>query len=638
MLALLPLLALVGVFLALGNRYPEWGWRRSFLRSVVLAGAYTVLATEALSLVKGITQLGLSLVWAAPAAAAWGWLARGIREGRPIRFPKCSLPAAWADRFLLLCVVAIAAITALVAWLAPPNTWDSLTYHMSRVAHWAQNGSVGPYATGIERQNFMSPGAEIAVLQTYVLSGGDRLANFVEWSAMVGSLVGIALIGSQLGASQPGQLLAAIFAATLPMGIAQSSSTMTDYVEALWVLAVASEALAVAREEKPGQAAAFASVAAGLAVVTKPTSLAYVTPFALWVIVRLMGRLGFAASLRLGAAALLAVLTLNAGYFARNLTLEGTLTGGRALASAAVNETLTWQGLVSNLLRNASLHAGTPWPAINEELYLAIAKVHVKIGMPDLGDSRFSRADFFLIRGTNSEENRAPNTQHAVILVLTFPLALAFGRKTGRPVAVYALAVSATFLLFSAIFKFDLLASRYHLPFFLLAAPVVGATVGKPMPTALARGIGLLLVVLSWSWLVGIENRQLLPIPARPVTVLNETRDHLYLPAGGADAFLAVAGAIESAQCTKVGVMFCGDCAEYVLWAYLGAPREDLRIEWIVAGTPSERYADPDFRPCAVVCDRSCPGDWTEIRGLSLAMERSGLRLFMDTNENLPAP
>jgi hypothetical protein len=61
----------------------------------------------------------------------------------------------------------------------------------------------------------------------------------------------------------------------------------------------------------------------------------------------------------------------------------------------------------------------------------------------------------------------------------------------------------------------------------------------------------------------------------------------------------------------------------------LGTPRPDLRVEWIVAGTPSARFADPDFAPCAVVCDESCPADWTRIRGLPLTYERADYRLFM---------
>jgi len=637
-LALLPLFALVGLILAFGNSFPEWGWRRSFLRATVAVGAYTILATEALGLLRGITPLGLFLVWSVPAIGVWGRLLHGSRRGRPVRLPEIRLPLSWLDRVLLLCVVAIMAITAFVAWVAPPNTWDSLSYHMSRVAHWAQDGSLGPYATGIERQNFMSPGAEMDVLHLYVLSGSDRLANFVEWSAMVASLVGVALIACQLGASGTGQLFAVVFAATLPMGIAQASSTMTDYVVALWVVAVASESVAIAGERDPDKAAIFASIAAGLAVVTKPTSLAYLAPFGIWIAWALIRRLGLGALLRLAGVAILSVSILSAGYFGRNFVLEGTPAGGRGLTGLAVSEVLSWQGVVSNLLRNASLHVGTPWPTLNAELYLALAKVHVKLGLPDMDDPKFSRHDVFLIRGTNMEENRTPNTQHAVLLVLSYPVVLASGRRARRPVTAYALAVAATFLLFSMVFKFDLLGSRYHLPFFVLAAPAVGAIVGQPIPAAVGRGIGILLVVLSWSWLVGIENRQLLAAPNRPVTLLNAPREQMYLPDGGMDSFRAVATSIQGAQCEAVGVMFCGDCAEYLLWVVLGAPRDDLRIEWIVAGTPSERYSDLTFRPCAVVCDRSCPGDWTEIRGLPLSMERSGLRLFMETSKNMILP
>jgi hypothetical protein len=136
-------------------------------------------------------------------------------------------------------ILAILIATGLVAWFAPPNTFDSLTYHMSRVAHWAQNRSVGSYPTGIPRQAFMSPGAEVAVLQVYVLGQSDRLVNFVNWFAMAASLVVVSHIAKRMGAGPTGQWFGAVFAAALPMGIAQASSTMTDYVLAYWMLCVA---------------------------------------------------------------------------------------------------------------------------------------------------------------------------------------------------------------------------------------------------------------------------------------------------------------------------------------------------------------------------------------------------------------
>jgi hypothetical protein len=40
----------------------------------------------------------------------------------------------------------------------------------------------------------------------------------------------------QLGANQTGQLIAAVFVATIPMGILQASSTQNDYVLSFWLI------------------------------------------------------------------------------------------------------------------------------------------------------------------------------------------------------------------------------------------------------------------------------------------------------------------------------------------------------------------------------------------------------------------
>ncbi|OGO15918.1 MAG: hypothetical protein A2Y93_17920 [Chloroflexi bacterium RBG_13_68_17] len=101
------------------------------------------------------------------------------------------------------------------------------------------------------------------------------------------------------------------------------------------------------------------------------------------------------------------------------------------------------------------------------------------------------------------------------------------------------------------------------------------------------------------------------------------------------DALASVGGLIREAGCSTVGIALSGNAPEYLLWVVMGAPRPDLRMAWIVAGTPSARYEDPSFAPCAVVCDESCPSDWTTIRGLPLAYERSGYRLFQQA---APAP
>jgi hypothetical protein len=135
------------------------------------------------------------------------------------------------------------------------------------------------------------------------------------------------------------------------------------------------------------------------------------------------------------------------------------------------------------------------------------------------------------------------------------------------------------------------------------------------------------MVIYAWPWLFRLDSRPLLP-DRLGRSVLTTERGSLYLPPALEFPYREFAGAIRAASCDSVGLMLRGDTAEYPLWAYLGAPRPDLTIEWIVAGTPSERYRRPDFEPCAIVCDSSCPAEWTTVRDLPLRLDHSGYRLF----------
>ena len=220
--ALLPLLSFIVILIYLGQVRPTWGWRLSFLRSAVFLGAYGILSLEALSLLDAVTQTALVLTWSLPLMLFS--LGLGILWSRDhrLRIPEFTFPEGGLERLLIIGVVLILAITALVAWVTPPQTWDSLNYHMSRVAHWAQNQSVKPFATGIEIQNSIPPGAELGMLHLYVLDGGDRYVNFIEWFAMLGSLVGVSLMAKRFGAKRNGQIISVVFAVTIPMGIVQA--------------------------------------------------------------------------------------------------------------------------------------------------------------------------------------------------------------------------------------------------------------------------------------------------------------------------------------------------------------------------------------------------------------------------------
>ncbi|MGB8253333.1 MAG: hypothetical protein WCF08_08955 [Anaerolineaceae bacterium] len=78
--------------------------------------------------------------------------------------------------------------------------------------------------------------------------------------------------------------------------------------------------------------------------------------------------------------------------------------------------------------------------------------------------------------------------------------------------------------------------------------------------------------------------------------------------------------------------MLNGDAGEYLFWKLFDVPQEQLRIEWIVAGTPSEKYEPRDFAPCAVICE-GCGVDQPSIRGMDLFSLENGYTLYMNPVE-----
>jgi hypothetical protein len=510
-----------------------------------------------------------------------------------------------------------------------PQTWDSLSYHLSRVAHWSQNRSVGHYLTGIERQNSMSPAAELLILNTYVLTGGDQLANFPQWLAMLGSLVGVSLAAGRLGANRFGQWLAAAFAATLPMGIVQASSTTNDYVSTFWTVCVTVEVLQYTKKDERS-ALFFAGLAAALAILTKPIVVPYIVPFAAWIAVTLTRRQGLVMAGKWGAAALLVVLAINAGHLSRNLITYGHLVNPADLDYHS-NQLRNLPGLISIALRNAGLQAGLPnAPTWNEFVYKVVLRVHLLLDL-GLEDPRTTLAGYFQVRPPSTHEDVATNPYHAYLIIAIGGLMLPLRKKIGLRTALYAACTVLGFLLFSFMYKWQIFGVRFQLLFFVLFAPVAGQVFSnlrfKLMGTLAAVG----LLALSFPWLVSTDSRPILSQDGQGVSILSAGREELYAyyDPWAFEKIRQVSQYVQEQGCSQVGLILHGDDPEYLYWVALGAPRDTLRIEWIVAGTPSARYRPDDFQPCAVLC-KGCGVDTTPIRGLPLNFETSGYTVYME--------
>lgn len=637
MLGLLPLIAFLLFFILLGNLYLGWGWRKTFIRALLLWAGFVVLSTELLSLFSGIQRWTLTVLWLFPILAMVSWGIRRKRRGIGIVIPRLPHVMSASDWIFIAIIALVIGLTALVAWVAPPNTGDSLNYHMARVAHWAQNSSVDHYATGIETQNGIGPFSEFAILHFYLLSSGDRLANFVQWFAMLGSLVAVSIIALQLGGKRISQLLACVFVSTLPMGIAQATSTMTDYVVGFLILCVAIEILSILSDEGDRYSFVFLGLAVGLAIGAKPTSYAYLLPFAVLVGILLIKKYTIKDIVRYVAIVVLIILILNLGHLTRNMLTYGIPIGDPRLLNEQSNELKTLPGLISNTVRHASLHAGTPWPAVNSFIMKGIIKIHLLLDLSKSDPRTTSIGPFAMWRPRN-EETFAGNSLHAYLYLLSIFLLVVFSSKFRPRIFIYSFFVLSTFLVISFVFKWQVFSSRYHLPFFLLYTPVAAVVIERVLPKGLNVLLAVLFLVLSYPWLLSLQNRPLL-LDLRDVdssSILTRPRDAWFFGRNQSryDLFAEMTGRINQAQCSDVAMMISGNGAEYPIWVYLGAPRNDLEIYWFVAGTYSAKYAKKDFEPCAVFC-QNCPEEWDFVLNLPLVFESGDYGLYLNEESSL---
>jgi hypothetical protein len=324
---------------------------------------------------------------------------------------------------------------------------------------------------------------------------------------------------------------------------------------------------------------------------------------------------------------------LNIGHAARNLSTYGDLAGPASRVETQANQILDARVLVSNLLRNASLHAGTPSPHVNKAIALAIGWAHRLIGL-DPNDPRTTSEGVFRVKSPTLHDTVAGNLVHALLLAILVPLGWLVRRRIPRFVWIYTGLVLLTFVFLSALLQWKPTGARYQLPFFVLLAPVAGMILEAFPRTAVSHLAVVALLVTSLPWLLGNHSRPLLSgWPGAQVdSVLVVPRDELIFANAPylAQPYRQMGEMLQASGCGRIAVALPGNGLEYPLWSMLGAPRQDLRIEWLVAGTASARYTDERFTPCAVVCEK-CPESWTTVRELPERYHYGSFRLYLET-------
>jgi hypothetical protein len=603
----LVILSFLIFWIIIGNSEREPNWRMALIQTAIIWAGYMILGTEALSWMHIINKLALSILWSIPILGGILWIWLWLKNGKVLRLPIVYHRDSWAGTILDFFVLLIIVITAVVAWISPPNSEDAMNFRMSRVAHWAQNQSLAHYATGIETQNSNAPGAEIIQLNLYVLSGSDRSVNMVAWFAFAGSVAAAASLAEVLGAKVNGQRMAAIFAATIPVAITQATGASNDIVVSFWTVSAVLTLLYFARKSQKPLVLILSALAAALAVVTKATALIFLWPFALYAVIILRQRLGMARMLMWAAIAFAIIGIVNGGYFLRNQQDYGQFYRPVELAGKT-NEVRNWRVMVSNITRNAALHADLPFPRADSWLWSNLLKLHDKLDLA-IDDPRTTIGDEFYIPTVNTSEQTSGNPLHAAVFILSFVAVVGtvILGKDDPEILVYAGAIFFSLVLFCYLLKWQPTGGGLQLPYFFLFAPLVAFMLDKLEKFQLETAIAAILLVYAIPWLFQTQQRPVVADPSRtyPVSVLFEDKDRMYFASTPDNyaPYRAITDEIEALGITQVGLDLTDHSAEYPFWAMLGAPSQDLQIEWVATDTASKKYLDPVFDPGAIICE-----------------------------------
>jgi hypothetical protein len=601
-------------------------WRSAFLSACITWASALVVITEILSLFKAITFPAVLGAWMLCFLIVLGLWVKVVGTA-PSLWPRPHLPQMpRTERYLLLGAGFIACVVGLVAALAPPNTNDALTYHMPRVVHWIQNRSLAFYPTHILRQLYLSPGSEFIILHLQILSGSDRLANFVQWFSMLGSAVAVSLIAKELGAAPRGQIFSAVTAVTIPVGILQASSPQTDYVTAFWLSCFVYWMLSW-KSRGSLQSAAAAGASLGLAALTKSTTYIFAFPFLVWFGILLL-KLYRVRAVGLMAAAAMLFLLLNLGTYIRDYNLFGNplgITRDPMVQGYYSNDVFSPAELASNLVRNTAIHLGTPLGRVNSYLERAVASLHDVIGISENDHRTTWIHTQFHVRRLSFFEYTDGNSLHLVLIGIS-GLFLLLKPAGKRELIFYALCLMFAFLSFSLYLRWQPWSARLQLALFVLYAPILGKAGEDIRPRWVGTGLATLLLLAALPWAFLNQSRRLIG----DGNILTTDRTSLYFrnqPVDEAPYVSAVQFLAGSpSQCKQVGLYIRANDLEYPLWVLLQQTiGKDVLIESVdVENVSSETHAGaPAFTPCAILAVRPNPVETLDVNGVTYLSART---------------
>lgn len=446
----------------------------AFIYTTFLAAISTIFITEISSFFNKYNYTSSVIYWS---ILAGGITYLNFKE----KFLKLALYTNWIkeNKKVSLFFGGITILLLIQGIIYPPNNWDSMTYHMARIAHWVMNESIEPYPTHIYRQIYQPPLAEWIIAQVCILNKADYFANTVQLFFLVATLGVLNQIMLHFNTSKKTRIWASIIAFTTPSVFMQATSTQNDIVVAFFLLSSILFFIQFFKESTVKNTLLI-GIAIGCAILTKGTAFVYLIPIMLFCGAYLIYLLLKKQKPILKVSTqmiIVAIVTMTIGFnhYYRNYKLSGDVFGASDDHYFNKNITLKSTGVV--ILKNIGNHFSTPLTSsITNQV---VEKAHLVTQIP-INDENYSyKGIHFKLNEWNHNEDEVSNI-FQVVLILGVCLFMVFYLKNrNRFILLSTLFCLFSFGLFSIILKWQPWHMRLQVPLFILFAIPISVVLEK---------------------------------------------------------------------------------------------------------------------------------------------------------------
>ena len=530
------------------------------------------------------------------------------------------------ENLITICTIGILLFTFIYALMAAPYNWDSHTYHLTRIAEWAQNKTVAHFETANTRQVGSPVLAEYVNAVEYLLLGqNDALVNMLQWFSYLTNAGLVYLITQKLSGSRKTCLFASFLYLAMPIAFAESTTTQTDNYATMWllffvfiILDFIMSDVRLSLNKATISKVALLSLCISFGYMSKPSVCAAMLVFLLWLPIRCIKKKE-SSRIVLSLVILAAIVTIipNVPEWIRNFQTFGSLSSSEVGAKQIVGTTKPHY-IAINFLKNFVWNLYIPGLSginafITRTVY-ALAKIahNVNVNNPMIAENGmvFAYPD-------GSVAWYSCDQAHNPVLFLAAivsAICLFFNRKALRDKIWYKFSKCAviSYILFCIILRWEPFINRYLIAYLTLLCPMVAISLqylSKKKKRA-ADSLALVAIILcSINILIAVEYEMNGHVFERP--------EGYFAGNDYEKDYISVCSYIKSQDFEKVGLYFGEDSYEYPIWAML--KKNDITIHQVNTDNDTTKYEDISFvSDCVLVSDKvECNSEILECHGVT---------------------